>query len=207
MEEAYYAFSSSAQVDREIRNTLTFFRSFIDALKHFENHTHIYSIARVEVEPQSSDDKYIQSKSYVITDFISGRFDYDAGTYFLYQGKIHRRTGPAVVRRGVSEYWENGLKHRANAPAVIYDNGNEEWWFEGERHRDDGPAFILRGFLNIWYFRGSIHRDGGGPAIEYADVKIWAKFDNCCRGNGMFPIEIEEKPLIRGEVPSRYIRL
>lgn len=41
------------------------------------------------------------------------------------------------------EWRLNGLKHRLNAPAVIYNHTeNEEYWFMGKRHRIDGPAVI-----------------------------------------------------------------
>ena len=37
-------------------------------------------------------------------------------------------------------YYLEGLLHREDGPAVVYDNGTQEWWVKGSRHRLDGPA-------------------------------------------------------------------
>ena len=39
-------------------------------------------------------------------------------------------------------YLKNGVLHREDGPAVIYDDGISEYWFEGRRHRHKGSAII-----------------------------------------------------------------
>jgi hypothetical protein len=41
---------------------------------------------------------------------------------------------------GTIEYYDDGVIHRLNGPAVINPDGKKEYWFEGVRHRLDGPA-------------------------------------------------------------------
>ncbi len=67
--------------------------------------------------------------------------------YYEY-GLLHREDGPAVVGPdGTFERWfKHGGLHREDGPASIDydDNGNIQevsWWINGERHRIDGPAW------------------------------------------------------------------
>jgi hypothetical protein len=43
----------------------------------------------------------------------------------------------------------NGLWHKVNGPAIVWDNGDEEWWVNGELHRLNGPAVV--GKIVKWY--------------------------------------------------------
>jgi hypothetical protein len=51
---------------------------------------------------------------------------------------------------------ENGLHHRIDGPAVIYDNGDESWYVHGVRHRSDGPALTWHGNTG-WFIEGYRH--------------------------------------------------
>src|ERR1700722_19259688 len=35
---------------------------------------------------------------------------------------------------------KDGLWHRVDGPAVIYNNGNEHWYYQGRLHCEIGPA-------------------------------------------------------------------
>lgn len=54
---------------------------------------------------------------------------------------------------------ENGKKHRLNAPAVYSYNSQmilrEAWYNNGILHREDGPALIYRDGIKEWVINGS----------------------------------------------------
>ena len=65
-------------------------------------------------------------------------------------------------------YKLDGLLHRSNGPAVLYNGGSEEWYFKGKLHRLDGPAVIIINYCINWYVNGKLHRLNG-PAIEFIE--------------------------------------
>lgn len=83
-------------------------------------------------------------------------------------GALHRLDGPAIesTKQGQGEWFVRGMRHRADGPAVVYDN-QEEWYIKDYLHRDGAPAVIGAKGQN-WYQHGVLHRDGG-PAIENTD--------------------------------------
>jgi len=111
-------------------------------------------------------------------------------TYYTKEGKflapegthpsnkqLHREKGPAVIYKGkssISEWWQNGKKHRLDGPALVCRVTNyQEWWRKGQLHREDGPAIIFANGDTEWWYNGLKHRKGG-PAIVYsAHVKEW----------------------------------
>jgi hypothetical protein len=48
-----------------------------------------------------------------------------------------------------------GELHRADGPAVEYEDGAEEWWLHGERHREDGPALTDANGVEEWWLHGT----------------------------------------------------
>ena len=72
-----------------------------------------------------------------------------------------------------TEWYQNGLKHRIDGPAVEWADGTNEWWLNGRRHRTDGPAVELADGSKFWYLNGELHRTNG-PAVEYLNgTKEW----------------------------------
>ena len=53
-------------------------------------------------------------------------------------------TGKPTVTRpdGTKVWYQDGLEHREDGPAVEYADGTEAWYKHGKRHREDGPAYI-----------------------------------------------------------------
>lgn len=49
---------------------------------------------------------------------------------------------------------DEGLLHREDGPAVIWNDGEKEWYINGERHREDGPAIIYANGIKEWYLDG-----------------------------------------------------
>lgn len=71
------------------------------------------------------------------------------------QGVPHCDDGPARVintgRYTLISYFQNGLLHRDDGPAVIAGNGSlREWYQHGVRHRTDGPAVEYDDFEEFW---------------------------------------------------------
>lgn len=61
--------------------------------------------------------------------------DADGGLEWWARGRRHRLDGPAVVKRTVTEWWDNGMKHRRGLPAVEHGDGRLEWWEHGHCFR------------------------------------------------------------------------
>jgi len=51
-------------------------------------------------------------------------------------------------------YFQNGLCHRKNGPAIIEKN-KQSWYLNGLKHREDGPAIYFK-YENVgfWYYHG-----------------------------------------------------
>ncbi len=88
---------------------------------------------------------------YLNTDFIS----YDDSTQLWYQGGlIHRDDGPALICVNGDQHWyQHGTHHRDGGPAIIYANGDQTWYQHGQCHRDGEPAVIRAGEQH-WYQHG-----------------------------------------------------
>lgn len=71
----------------------------------------------------------------------------------------HRDNGPAVIlhdgNKTTMKWYNHGLLHRIDGPAITNSRGDEEWYVKGDRHRDrnDGPA-VIRSNGKLWYERG-----------------------------------------------------
>jgi len=61
------------------------------------------------------------------------------GTKRWYQnGLIHRLDGPAVEPVTGSKFWcQNGILHRLDGPAVECANGHKQWWIEGKDYTEE----------------------------------------------------------------------
>jgi hypothetical protein len=59
-----------------------------------------------------------------------------------------------VDRRGTKRWYQNGLLHRLDGPAVEYANGSKAWCQNGEPHRLDGPAVEWADGEKYWYIEG-----------------------------------------------------
>ncbi len=69
---------------------------------------------------------------------------------------------------GTTRWFVNGLRHREDGPAVIYEGGGKQWYINGELHREDGPAVVHADGTKCWYVNGKLHREDG-PAVVHAD--------------------------------------
>ena len=59
-----------------------------------------------------------------------------------------------VYNNGDKFWYQNGLLHRTDGPAIEYPNGYKYWYQSGERHRIDGPAVELANGDKAWYLEG-----------------------------------------------------
>ena len=89
--------------------------------------------------------------------------------FFTCNDKIHRIAGPAVVYDcGDREWWQNGLIHRDDGPAIDASYG-VEWWRNGLKHRENGPAVETNGGRKEYWKHGKLHRTDG-PAVFWEDT-------------------------------------
>ncbi len=82
---------------------------------------------------------------------------------FLFEDKLHREDGPAVIYpSGREEYFRHGKHHNVNGHAVIYQNGTTEYYFEGEiiskkildnflKIKTKRQKNLQKLYLRIWY--------------------------------------------------------
>ena len=80
-------------------------------------------------------------------------------------------TGVVKDRYNTTAYYLNGILHRVDGPAVIYDNGTTEWLVNGLRHRTDGPSIHRYNGDKFWYIYDKRHREDG-PAVELIDGRL-----------------------------------
>ena len=75
---------------------------------------------------------------------------------------------------GHNFYYEKGLFHRENGPAVEYSWGTHYWYRHGELHRIDGPAAMYGPdrFEIAWYQNDLLHRLDG-PAVQFGNRIEW----------------------------------
>ena len=59
-----------------------------------------------------------------------------------------------VYSDGRQRWYQNGLLHRLDGPAVEYENGTKRWYQNGEFHRLDGPAVEWADGEKCWYIEG-----------------------------------------------------
>ncbi len=71
-------------------------------------------------------------------------------------GKMEKRHRDGVFYTNGSEFWyNNGIIHRDDGPAVIRPDGHQAWYQNGKRHREDGPAVTYSNGYQEWYFNGN----------------------------------------------------
>jgi len=56
-----------------------------------------------------------------------------------------------VEPNGIKKWYQNGLLHREDGPAVEQANGTKESYEHGLRHREDGPAIEEANGDKIWF--------------------------------------------------------
>jgi hypothetical protein len=71
---------------------------------------------------------------------------------------------------------EDGTLHSETGPAFVekFEDGKENHFYynNGLLHREDGPAMIFASGTKYWLQNGKLHREDG-PAVEWSDGRIW----------------------------------
>jgi hypothetical protein len=73
-----------------------------------------------------------------------------------------------VISDGTKRWYQDGVQHRVDGPAIEYADGTYRWYLNGVRHREDGPAVEYLSGYKAWWHTGKRHRTDG-PAVEYID--------------------------------------
>jgi hypothetical protein len=55
---------------------------------------------------------------------------------------------------GTQEWYQDGLRHRTDGPAILHPDGSQEWCQNGVWHRVDGPARIVTSGRVEWWQDG-----------------------------------------------------
>ena len=107
---------------------------------------------------------------------------YGNGDKHWYQNGINHRTdGPAIEDVDGDKYWyQNGNLHRTDGPAVEYADGSKYWYQNGQRHRTDGPASEYADGRKYWYLEGQ----------ELTEAEFNARTKPSCEGK---VVEIDGK--------------
>jgi len=108
-------------------------------------------------------------------DFDEAMVSADAGDVeaFYEAGVLHREDGPAIIYPGGGEEWYlAGVHHRDGGPAITTIDGSQYWYRGGDLHRDDGPAVCESNGTKAWYVNGKLHRTDG-PALVTPEGSQW----------------------------------
>lgn len=99
------------------------------------------------------------------------RVESDPYQVTLPNGHIHCDTGPAVILRGDSIWYQDNVIAHMNSllPAVVDANGTLRWYKNGVCHRDHLPALVYADGTSAWLQEGKLHRDNDLPAVICAD--------------------------------------
>lgn len=91
---------------------------------------------------------------------------------------------------GSCEWFEQGLRHRLDGPAVTWNGDRGRWWYRhGKRQRSDGPAFESSSGDAEWWCEGELlarrgvdgtlswFEDGQPlePAVAAARAAVWQR--------------------------------
>lgn len=117
---------------------------------------------------------------YASSDINVSNFLIPAGaTYWVNDSEqLHREDGPACTYEcepdNITEIWfQHGIRHREDGPAIIRSSGTKAWYKDGDLHREDGPAVEWANGAKEWYLNGLRHRENG-PAAEWSSgEKEW----------------------------------
>jgi hypothetical protein len=72
---------------------------------------------------------------------------------------------------------ENGVLHREDGPALIYNNGEENWYKRGRLHRENGLPAIIKKEYKLYMVNGRRHNEYG-PGYENIDGTVWWYLNN-----------------------------
>ena len=125
-------------------------------------------------------DSAICKKTYLMfTDRLHSFFDKPAYTTISNITLQYKNDLPLIICNVEEQLWyQNGLKHRDNNPAVIRVNGIQVWYQYGKTHRTDGPALIYADGSTEWWIEGMRHRIDG-PAVTHVSKNYeWMQANN-----------------------------
>jgi hypothetical protein len=97
-----------------------------------------------------------------------------------YIDSLFNQDSVAIDADGTKRWYQYGVLHRENGPAVEYPGGTKYWYLNGKCHRTDGPALIwvnADGSWDEYYFKnGKIHRTDGPAYTSVNADGSWEEF-------------------------------
>jgi hypothetical protein len=124
-------------------------------------------------------------KTYNIDDLSDDADEYSGDESLEHPGTFHLRHrigGPAVValdavkgKAHATEYYYNkGILHRTDGPAVVYADGHQEYYNGGVLERVDGPAVSGPGYTNSYCMNG-VRVTPDNPELLLAENEVTVK--------------------------------
>lgn len=135
--------------------------------------------------------KKIKSKKIIHIKFNVGKdiilYDILKYKFYCYKNyKYHHKYIPAVYSTAAAAWYYEGREHRKNGPAITYSDGGEEWIYYGKFHRKNGPAFNYKN-RKYWLKFGIPHREDGPAIIETGRIEWWVNGNKInCNSNEEF---------------------
>lgn len=96
------------------------------------------------------------------------------GSFYYQNGLLHRDNGPAIIGNHQECYFKYGMRHRdGDLPAVIHYLGeneilSQEYYQNDVLHREHRPALIWSTGSYQHYKHGKLHNENG-PACHYVE--------------------------------------
>ena len=79
--------------------------------------------------------------------------------------------GPDEDFPGCIQHWLNGVPHRTDGPAIIWQDGSEFYYLNGEPHRVGGPAKVWTATgLEQWFIHGELKRMQQGTHVYFDEL-------------------------------------
>ncbi|RTK95490.1 MAG: hypothetical protein EKK64_06625 [Neisseriaceae bacterium] len=120
--------------------------------------------------------KSIKTKE-TYTEFEEEKVSYlsdKTGRFWFKDDKLHRDEDDqpaAIFYNDVVVWYQYGLKHRTNGPAMEFSDGTEKWYSWNKLHRTDGPAITRPNGDNEWYENGKFIK----CSSKIRRIKKWFK--------------------------------
>jgi hypothetical protein len=107
-----------------------FCRIPIDVLIYYGQPESKYAVVRAEGQVINDSDKSVTNQITIIE--------------LMSKNELIKATTGLFVRKNNDKYWyQNGLLHRLDGPAIEFTDGNQEWYINNILHRDGGNLLEL----------------------------------------------------------------
>jgi hypothetical protein len=87
-----------------------------------------------------------------------------------------QQTNPVIAENGTKYWYQNGLRHRLNGPAVEYTDGAKYWFQNGLLHRLNGPAAEYANGTKSWYLNDVEYTEDQFRLVAFVNSQVAAQY-------------------------------